>query len=44
MTIRREKFIHHKQVLDSARSLGITVMEGFYELVDNSFDADMGIE
>ena len=40
MAIRRERFVTTKQFLDSARSLDITPIEGFYELFDNSFDAD----
>ena len=40
MVVRREHFVTTKQFLDSARSLDITPIEGFYELFDNSFDAD----
>ena len=40
MAERREHFVTTKQFLDSARSLDITPIEGFYELFDNSFDAD----
>ena len=40
MAITREKFVTTKQFLDSARSLGITTIEGFCELIDNAFDAD----
>jgi hypothetical protein len=40
MAVRREHFVTTKQFLDSARSLDITSIEGFYELFDNSFDAD----
>ena len=40
MANRRERFVTTKQFLDSARSLDITTIEGFYEMFDNSFDAD----
>ena len=40
MAVRREKFVTTKQFLESARSLDITPIEGFYELFDNAFDAD----
>ena len=36
MAVRREKFVTTKQFLESARSLDITPIEGFYELFDNA--------
>ena len=38
--VRREQFVTTRQFLESARSLDITAIEGFYELFDNAFDAD----
>ena len=39
MEIRREQFVSSKDFLKSARSMGINVKEGVFEIVDNSFDA-----
>ena len=36
----REKFVHANDFLKSARDLGITIEEGVYEILDNSFDAE----
>ncbi|MEE2974493.1 MAG: ATP-binding protein [Candidatus Thermoplasmatota archaeon] len=40
MAVRRERFVSTRHFLESARSLDITPIEGFYELFDNAFDAD----